>query len=413
MKKFLFILMAFLLIGGFVFAAGEQEKEVEGIVLTVAMHAPDIPEETEAFVNLFASEHPHITVDFTSIRNIDEYLQPKAAAGLMPDFVSINSGSFGADLADRGILADLSNTEAAKNTLDSVKPQYTSPGGKLFGIAGGIASSLIYYNKEIFSDLDLTIPENWEDFLEVCETIKNSGQTAIIVTPADGTIANTLWSHGFANNIVANEPDYIKKFAEGTMELNTPEFADVFAKAKILVDKEYAQKGVVSTNYMDGNNMFLRGEAVMHFGGTWLGGMLIEDESKTGVFMAPWNKKGVEKVPVVATETGWAVPEGPHKEAAIMLLDWLNGPGYHYYQNPRGNIPHLKDPMGEVKLSPAMKGYIDDISKYPVSGGLWFEFIPASTMQLIAKLYQEVLTDQKTPEEAAEAFHNACRDAVK
>ncbi|MCK5156122.1 MAG: carbohydrate ABC transporter substrate-binding protein, partial [Spirochaetales bacterium] len=148
MKKFLFILMAFLLIGGFVFAAGEQEKEVEGIVLTVAMHAPDIPEETEAFVNLFASEHPHITVDFTSIRNIDEYLQPKAAAGLMPDFVSINSGSFGADLADRGILADLSNTEAAKNTLDSVKPQYTSPGGKLYGIAGGIASSLIYYNKE-------------------------------------------------------------------------------------------------------------------------------------------------------------------------------------------------------------------------------------------------------------------------
>ena len=131
------------------------------------------------------------------------------------------------------------------------------------------------------------------------------------------------------------------------------------------------------------------------------------------VYQAPWNAKGKMKVPIVATETGWGVSEGPHKKQAIMLLDWLNGKGYHYYQNARGNIPHLKDPMGEVKLDAKIKRYLDAIYKYKQTAGLWFEYIPAETMQLIPKLYQEVLTGQKTPREAAAAFDKAAKDAVK
>jgi multiple sugar transport system substrate-binding protein len=403
----------FVLILALLLALGLAGVTAQRVTLTVALHCPDIPEQTEAFLKVFESENPTIKVDFTSIGDVEPYLQPMAASGEMPDFMSINGGSFGADLADRGILADLRGTFAEKNTVDAVKPQFTSATGKLFGIAGGVSSSLIYYQVKTFKDLGITTPENWEDFLVVCEKLKKAGKTALIMTPADGTIANTMWSHGFGNNVAVKYPDYAKRFREGTMPLDTPEFADVFAKAKLLFDRGYTQEGAVSTLYMDGNQMYLQGKAAQHFAGTWLAGMLLKTDFESDVYQAPWNAKGKTKVPIVATETGWAVAEGPHKKQAIMLMDWLNGKGYHYYQNARGNIPHLKDPMGEVKLDARIKKYLDAIYKYKQTAGLWFEFIPAETMQLIPKLYQEVLTGQKTPQEAAAAFDKAAKDAVK
>ncbi|MEW5814273.1 MAG: extracellular solute-binding protein [Spirochaetota bacterium] len=410
MKRMLILMVIFLLVCIGLFAAPQKE---EVVTLTCAIHIPDIPEKFGEILEIFAKENPNIKIDYTTIEDIEPFLKPKAATGMMPDFTSINGGDFGADLVDRGILIDLKETAAAKNTVDAVKPQFTSPGGKLFGIAGGVASSLIYYQKKTFADLGITPPDNWEDFLVVCDKIKKDGKTAIIITPGDGTIANTAWSHGFANNIVAKFPDYAQRFRKGTMDLDNEDFADVFAKVKLLADRGYVQDGVVSTQYMDGNQMYVQGKSVQHFAGTWLAGMLLPIEFETDVYQAPWNAKGKTKVPVVATETGWGVSEGPHKKQAIMLLDWLNGPGFHYYQNARGNIPHVKDPMGEVKIDARIKGYLDKIYTYKLTAGLWFEYIPAATMQLIPKLYQEVLIGQKTPREAAAAFDKAAKDAVK
>jgi len=412
MKKALLVLSILLLAGGLAFSAGQQGGQ-ETVLLTCAIHIPDIPEKFGEFLEIFASENPYIKIDYTTIEDVETFLKPKAATGLMPDFISINGGDFGADLVDRGILIDVSNTAAAKNTVDAVKPQFTSPQGKLFGIAGGVSSSLVYYQKAVFKDLGISPPKNWDEFLKVNQTIKGAGKTAIIITPVDGTIANTAWSHGFANNIVPSNTDYFQKFDKGTMNLDTEAHADVFAKVKMLADRGYTQGGLLSTAYMDGNQLYVQGKSVQHFAGTWLAGMLLPTEFETDVYPAPWNASGKTKVPIVATETGWGVAEGPHKKEGIMLLDWLNGPGFHYYQNARGNIPHVKDPMGEVKLDAKIKTYIDDVYTYKLTAGLWFEFIPAATMQLIPKLYQEVLLGQKTPREAAAAFDKAAKDAVK
>jgi len=406
-KSFVLFLALFLAVG----LAGVTAQK---ITLTCVMMAGDIPEETQAFLDQFSKENPDIKIDFTNVaQDLEAYLQPKAASGEMPDFISVNGGSFGADLVDRGILIDLKDTFAAKNTVDAVKPQFTSPKGRLFGIAGGVSTSLIYYQVQAFKDLGLTPPENWEDFLVLCEKIKKAGKTAILITPGDGTMSNTLWSHGFANNVVPKYPDYVKRFREGTMPLDTPEFADVYAKGKVLFDKGYTQPGAVSTKYMEGNQMYIQGQAVQHFAGSWLAGSLLKTDFETGVYMPPWNAKGKTKIPIVATETGWGVSEGPHKKQAIMLLDWINGKGFHYYQNARGNIPHLKDPMGPVKLDDRIKTYLDKLYSYKQTAGLWFEYIPAETMMLTFQLYQEVLTNQKTPREAAAAFDKAASAAVK
>ncbi len=99
------------------------------------------PSRRRTFLDAFVAENPEHPDRFhVPAEDVEGYLMPKAASGEMPDFISINGGSFGADLADRGILADLRGTFAEKNTIDAVKPQFTSPKGKLFGIAGGVST---------------------------------------------------------------------------------------------------------------------------------------------------------------------------------------------------------------------------------------------------------------------------------
>ena len=75
-------------------------------------------------------------------------MQPKAAADALPDLMSINGDPFGAMLADEGKLADVSDTEAWKNTLDALKGEWTSPKGVHFGISGGLCTTIFYYNKD-------------------------------------------------------------------------------------------------------------------------------------------------------------------------------------------------------------------------------------------------------------------------
>lgn len=390
----------------------------EKITLTVSLMSSDWADAAQEIVDAFTAQNPNIKVDFSQVPNDTnaEYLQPKAAANSLPDFMTIDGGTFGSQLADNGLIADLGGTAAAQNTIDGLKPVFTSGTGKLFGIAGGLSTTLIYYNKKLFEQAGVTaLPQNWEEFLALCETLKGKGITPLIVAGADGTVNNTVWSNGFANNIIGKDPDAVKKIADGTFDFDTPEYADVYGKFKTLFDKGYLIKGVTSLQYSQANDEFLQGKAAMTFSGIWLAGTMMKADFGTGVMMPPWNVAGQERVPVVATETGFAVAEGKHKEAALKLLDFfINGDGYYIYQNKRGNIPMTKSPdASKVKIDPAVSAYVDDLKTYTKTGPLWFEFLPSEVQASLVQTFQRVLTGEITPEEAAKFTQDTYVQSIK
>jgi multiple sugar transport system substrate-binding protein/raffinose/stachyose/melibiose transport system substrate-binding protein len=417
-----FCMVLFLLPAGILMAAGDTEQTAampkeEKVELGTAFMT-NVPEIIQEMCDKFSQKHPNISIDVNFIPSgkVNEFLTPKAAADMMPDMFSINGDPFGADLADRGFIADLSGTEIADRVIDGLRPQYTSPGGKFYGVSEGVASSCIYYQKAVFDNLGLVAPENWEALLDVCERIKGSNTIApFILTAGDHQIGNTFWSYGFAQNIVSKEPKYITKLREGTMDLNTPSMADVFSKPKTLMDKGYVQEGALSTDKMIGNNLYIQGKGAMHFAGTWFGAILLETDFETKIFLPPWNNRGEKKVPVVGAETGYGISEGPRKEQALMLLDWFTGEGYPMLQNPQGKIPSIKpdEIQGKVELHPEMSSFAEQIASYKVTGGLYFEFLPPAVRPIVTPLTQEVLLGKKTPTEAAAEFDRECKKAVE
>lgn len=397
-------------------AESSEQASAEPITLNVAISCPDFPDAAQQLLDSFTAENPNIKIDFVQIPgSIQEFFQPKAASGDMPDFMSIDAGEYGGKLADEGLVADLKDTEAWKNTIDSLKPTYTSSKGISFGIPGGLATSMIYYNKKMFKDAGITdIPTNWDDFLACCDKIKNAGNTPIIITP-DVTFGNTVFSWGFAENVIPKNADWKKKIADGSFDFNTPEIADIFQKAKLLMDKGYTQKGLISTDYATGNNMFVQGQAAMHFAGIWLVGTLTKADFEVGMFLPPWNAKGQEIVPVIGTETGFGVGEkSKNKAEAIKLLEFWMKDGYSIYQNARMNVPHMKSTEGlSLKLAPQFTEILPQIQKSQVSAQMWFEYLPSTLVQLIPKLEQEVLVGKKNSQVAAKTLDENYKDALK
>ena len=192
-----------------------------------------------------------VNVQFMIGNSVEENIKPRIASGNLPDLVSVNPNAYAAELADQGILADVGGTSAWNNMLDPLKGDWTSRRSRRFGISGGVATTLIYYNQDMFAKAGIKeLPTNFPEFLKVCDKLKRAGFTPIMWNGGfPNMLGNGPFSFGFANNVVAREPDWKNKISDGTLDLNTPQVADIFAKILLIADRGYVQEGFMATDY--------------------------------------------------------------------------------------------------------------------------------------------------------------------
>ena len=75
------------------------------------------------------------------------------------------------------------------------------------------------YNKTVFDSLNLTVPENSEEFEQVCESMKENGITTIAMGSASGAgwmsaqLVNSTWG----SIAKANDDDLIDKLNANEM----------------------------------------------------------------------------------------------------------------------------------------------------------------------------------------------------
>lgn len=385
--------------------------------ITALVWAPDWPDEMHRIAKEFMQLHPDIqvTVQFMIGNSVEENLKPKVASNSLPDLMSVNPNAYAAGLADQGLLADLGDTDEWRDMLDTLKSDWTSNTNRHFGISGGVAATLIYYNKEAFARAGiLTVPRNFDEFLQVCAQLKKAGIVPIMWNGGfPNMLGNGPFSAGFANNIVAHHRDWKKSLSAGTLRLDTREGADIFAKIRLIPERGYVQENYMATNYDEGIKLFTEGKAAMAFHGTWASGRLMHGKGfTTGVFIPPWNAAGAKPVPVIGSETGFAIAETPDKKAALLFLKFLTGAGFSIAQNKRQNIPPAKSaPRGTV-MNGEITDYLKHINRFAVTASPYYSFLPATTIELSHTLMQDVLFGKITPQQAARLLDASIRNAA-
>ena len=103
-----------------------------------------------------------------------------------PDLFSWWAGAWILDLQKSGLLAP---TTAI---WDKYKAEYSQGirdaftiDGQLYALPWGLEYWLVYYNKEVYSQLGLKEPANWDEFISNCQKIKAAGKTPLNQTIVD------------------------------------------------------------------------------------------------------------------------------------------------------------------------------------------------------------------------------------
>lgn len=390
----------------------------QAVTITALIWAPDWPAQMRQIAAEFTRLNPDVKVDlqFMSGNSVEENLRPRVAAHTLPDLVSVNPNPYAAELADQGLLADVGASTAWQRLRPSLKADWMSPNGKRFGIAGGVAAPLIYYNKSMFRAAGIAHPPtDFSAFLDSCEQLKRAGFTPIHWSGGfPNLIGNGAFSVGFANNIVPRTPDWKARIADGTLALDNAAGADIFAKIRTVARRGYTQPDLMQPRRDQGIDDFVHGRTAMAFDGTWAaGGLLHPAGFEVGVFMPPWNARGAAIVPVIGSETGFAVGASAHQAQAMRLLDYLTGAGFAIEQKKRQNIAPFAPSSGEQEGDPQILAYLAQAERSALTGSPYYSMLPAASIDLLHLLIQDVLTDRRTPRQAARKLEASIRDEAR
>ena len=398
--------------------ASAGTTETNQTTITALIWAPDWPEEMLRIASEFTRQNPdiHVNVQFMIGNSVEENIKPRIASGNLPDLVSVNPNAYSADLADQGILVDVGSTAAWNNMLEPLKEDWTSRQSKRFGISGGVATTLIYYNEDMFARAGIkTLPTNFKEFLAVCDKLKRAGLTPIMWNGGfPNMLGNGPFSSGFANNVVAHEPNWKKKIGDGTLDLNTPQVADIFAKMLLIPERGYVQDAFMATDYDEGIRLFKDGKVAMVLHGSWAAGLLLHGNPfSVGVLVPPWNAPGKRAVPIVGSETGFAVCNTPNQAAAKRFLEYIAGKGFSIIQKKRQNIPPFRQPDATVASDQKIVDYTKMVSAYPVTASPYYSFLPSNSIEQLHRLMQDVLYRKITPGQAARLLDESVKNEAK
>lgn len=218
---------------------------------------------TDALVSAFEKSNPDIDIEVETRPGGgegDNIVKTRLATGQMTDIFYYNSGSLMQALAPQQTLTDLSGEAFMANVSDTFK-QVVSVGDAVYGIpispaeAGGI-----FYNRDIYAQLGLTVPKTWAEFMANNEKIKAAGKTAVIQTYADSWTSQVLVLADFYN-VQSAVPDFAKQFTAGVAKFAKTEAAEKsFERLKQVHDAGLMNEDFGAATYNDGLRMLVNGE---------------------------------------------------------------------------------------------------------------------------------------------------------
>lgn len=201
------------------------------------------------------------------IVNRDTKLKQEMAVGNPPDIFEVFGGADLKLYVKAGRMLDLTPLLEELDLTDSFESlsEFTID-GRVYGVPYGGYSEGIFYNKQMFRKLGLSIPHTWDELLDVAESIKRAGYIPF------GLAAKDAWATGMMWNTIMVRYVGIEAFGgllTGETKWTDPGFIQGFEAYAELIKRDYFPKGALGFEYAEQGSQLLEGKAAMVFTGTW------------------------------------------------------------------------------------------------------------------------------------------------
>jgi raffinose/stachyose/melibiose transport system substrate-binding protein len=163
------------------------------------------------------------------------------------------------------VLKNVSNDSLLKD----IQPSYiqmlknVANSNKVYGIPYATNADAVIYNKDIFKQLGIDIPQTWDQFIAACEKIKAAGKNPFYFAFKDNWTTLPAYDALAANT---EGPNFFKDLNKGktTFAKGQKETMD-----KYLTLLKYANADSQGMGYNDGNAAFAKAESAMYLQGVW------------------------------------------------------------------------------------------------------------------------------------------------
>jgi len=227
-------------------------------------------------INAFTKE-TGIPVVYESERDLPTVLPTRVAGGNPPDIAMVpRPGIVGGFVAD-GVLTPLTDLVDEGILTSNYAPAILDLGtfdGEIYGLlAKANSKSTFWYKPASFQELGVEPPETWDELVAIVDDYVAAGKTPLSVGGLDGWTLTDWFENIYVR--VAGPEMYQKLFVTHEVSWTDPtvvEAMELFQEIVTPTDVKLAggAAGTLSTGFIDGFDVVLRGEAEMYYEGGFM-----------------------------------------------------------------------------------------------------------------------------------------------
>lgn len=352
----------------------------------------------------FKTEYPNIRLSYDAVggKDYNQLVSVRMAAGQV-DVLGV-PGLFNGKYPE--LLMDLAGQPFLENfyqdTLNISKAIYDEQ--YVFPLT--VHGVIVYYNKNTFNDLGLSVPKTWTEFVHACEKIKAEGIAPIIFGGKDQWPVNMIVIGLEAGILSVQQPDFYTKLKAGETSITDGEWKEILEKLSVL--NNYFIDNTLGLSYGNAPGMFAQGKSAMMIDATWSMPQIIDANPQfdLGMFILPGsdNAENNKYLPVKTTLSWCVLKDSPSIDASIKYLEFLTKKeNYKIYMEIARFVPIIK---GVEITDPIVK----EVSALMENQTLMFENLLFSRIPGVKFGYtaycMEILTGVTTPEEAVKKLQD-------
>ncbi|MBP3041265.1 sugar ABC transporter substrate-binding protein [Bacillaceae bacterium Marseille-Q3522] len=309
-----------------------SSSESTGDTINLTFSAWGNPAEIKVYqraVDGFMKENPNIKVKLVPIPS-DGYiqkLQTQLQGSQAPDVFYIGDGDV-SKIIETGKLAPLS--EFMNSSKSYAKPEEFAAGlwgaakkdDEIYGVPVDCNPMLIYYNKKLFSELGIKLPQEYFDagewnfaaMEEVTDQLREGEKYGFIVDNWWGPLFSWIWANG--------GEIYNKETGEFVLDQNEKGIEAIKFLEKMLKKKNFTYAGSLPKG-QGAEAMFLSGQVGMVAAGRWYTPLFNDNKSLDWDYI-PWPSNTENKTEPVGIPTAYMAvnKDSKHKDAALKFLSY-------------------------------------------------------------------------------------------
>ncbi len=356
---------------------------------------------------------PNITIEVEQLPT-DQYKQTvrlRFASGEGPDLFTWWAQKQAEDLVMAEYVRDLSDFSLLDKFDSTITEAYTFD-GKVYGLPLGTSFLTTWYNKDMFAEVGYdTYPTNWDEFIDVCQKLKDAGYTPITCGDNSSFVIQFAMYQIGASEIYAENPDFDDQLYTGETSFTDQCWVDTVTKLQYLYDNGYVVEDSLGLSQDQSRQLFIDGEAAMIFDGSFGYTQLMNEgaaDFERGMFCVPSNAEGEDFV------WNWTsanalftsnLSDDLHQQACDLVMQYWFDEASPLFEAWVENTTDIIAFEGVSDSRDMINEYLERYQDYQSVENLnnaW----PEGVSDEMCSRFQKVITGDATPEDVCQAMQD-------